>query len=935
MNKAIRHTVVLLLLLWNSVIIAQQYLHYNEKNGLPSNHIYRITQDNEGFMWFLTDKGMVKFNGTTFKTFTTKEGLPTNDIWDIRITPNNKIWYFTKAEKLGYISKDSVYAFKNSKNKILYPIVINQNKENVFFTRVNTLYFLKNIIWESKQFDKTNFDVIEVLSHPIIKKLEFINKDSMAIVDKNNVIKKRYAFKYKLPSLKHRAQINDSLFVWIYTDEIKFLNLNNLKLYTEPLKTKTNLTRFNTANQKIQFSGENFVAFLDKNYHLVNYRFIPKKFHSHYSFVDKNNNIWIATFNNGVFLLPNSKQNANYLLQNEKVGAITKVNQKIITNVYNKGFYLFDTIKQQFKTYLPIKDFLYSAKYIKELKTEYYLSDTKSFQIKNQQIKTYNSKQIARKLAYFNSKLYTFNAVGLNLLNTDKFTIKKQWNQSGIRDILPFKQHLILATSNGLKYFDKDSIKTIPELKKFKKPTVTLTKLNKNELIIATDGFGAYTTNLKKITLLEKSDYLDISNAKVHNNKIYLATNKGVWEYYKKNNTYHLNTTYTINNGLNSNNINDVYFYKNQLITSSNSGISIIPLHQKKYSSFLSIYFDKVYYGNKSIQKNTSFPYQKNSDLQVKTGFIDYSTDSNKEYTYRLLPIQNKWISTNSQHISFNDLPPNDYVLQVKSHHLIKKFPFTIQPLWYQTYWFKIISVVGVLGFLIGIVLIFYKKEQTKQEKKLQAQKKLAEYELHALRSQMNPHFVFNSLNAIQYYITKNNIELSEKYLVKFARLIRMFFDFSREKEIPLFDEIKLLKGYLEIEKMRFGKDFNFNIKVINPKYQDQFTIPTMLLQPIVENAVNHGLFHNKGKGQIDITFNLKSKNEIEVIISDNGIGIKKSKEIQQKSIYQQKKNNSTQVIKERIALLNHAKKWKVTYKLIEKEIGTTVQLTFIKNEKN
>ncbi|HFS67323.1 MAG TPA: hypothetical protein ENK67_03835, partial [Flavobacteriia bacterium] len=123
--------------------------------------------------------------------------------------------------------------------------------------------------------------------------------------------------------------------------------------------------------------------------------------------------------------------------------------------------------------------------------------------------------------------------------------------------------------------------------------------------------------------------------------------------------------------------------------------------------------------------------------------------------------------------------------------------------------------------------------------------------------------------------------------------------------------------------------------EVIHPENTEGFKIPTMLLQPIVENAVNHGVFHNKGKGMVNVTFNLISNSKLIVTISDNGVGIKKSEEIQKKSLHKQKQNSSTQVIKERIELLNQYKKWFVTYKLINKELGTTVQLTFIKNEEN
>ena len=198
----------------------------------------------------------------------------------------------------------------------------------------------------------------------------------------------------------------------------------------------------------------------------------------------------------------------------------------------------------------------------------------------------------------------------------------------------------------------------------------------------------------------------------------------------------------------------------------------------------------------------------------------------------------------------------------------------------------------------------------------------------------MNPHFVFNSLNAIQYYITKNEIDLSEKYLVKFAKLIRMFFDFSREKEVSLTKEIQLLQGYLEMEQMRFGKGFKFRFEVDKPLQIHQTNIPSMLLQPIVENAVNHGVFHNGGKGLVELYFRYISDKQYEVIIKDDGVGVKKSKQIQKQSLKTKTTTKSTQILEERISLLNQSKIWQITYTMTDNvDSGTTVKLTFLNNE--
>jgi ligand-binding sensor domain-containing protein len=939
MNKINLHITLLLFLIW-SFSFAQQYTNYSTKNGLPSNHVYRITQDYKGFIWFITDKGMAKFNGTEFKVFTTKEGLPSNDIWDIRITPDNKIWFFTKASKLGYIDNDVIYTFESEdKNEILYPVVINQNGNNINFYSNNKYYELENKKWTSLP-EKSNSFYLEKIIHYKYKSISYINNlDSIFLIENNNK-KKHSLLLNKERTVEYRGQVNDSLFIWITKNQIQILDLNNLtikRIKDKAHSDKFRITRYSAVNNNIQFSGENFVVFLGDDYQFNKYQNIPKELKSHFSFFDRNSNLWIATATNGVYYLPKEKQQAKYQFKDLKVGKINSTNNAIFTSIYNKGFYKYNNQLKQFEPFIEMSGYMYSASYISELDLSYFLSNLKAVQLKNKMQKQFDNFEVARGLVFYKGFLYGNSSYGLSKISPLNFKKIKDIQQTGIRDLEVLNNKLLIATSNGIKYYKNDTILPIQTLIQFDKPIISITKLGSDNLIVSTDGFGAYITDLKQINILEKSEYLDVSSAFVYQDKIYLATSQGVWYYKKDQNNYKLIRKFTINDGLNSNKINSVYIEDNSLITSSNSGVSSIPLNGKKAAQFIDIYFDKVFYNKQKITDSLQVRYATNNQLHVNILTIDFTENAQHNYIYQLKPVQNKWTKTNSSQLLFNNLAPNQYELTIKSNNKLKTIHFTILPLWYQRLITKLIFTLFFLSLLITVVLNIRKRELKKQQKKLAAQKKLADFELHALRSQMNPHFVFNSLNAIQYYITKNEIDLSEKYLVKFSRLIRMFFDFSREKEISLSEEIRLLKGYLEIEKMRFGDDFKYKFNIDKKLDIQDSKIPTMLLQPIVENAVNHGIFHNGGKGCVEISFIFIENNTYQIIIKDDGVGIKKSKEIQNKSLKNNtSKTRSSQVLTERIDLLNQSKKWNVAYKLIDSftvNSGTTVQLTFKKNE--
>ena len=152
--------------------------------------------------------------------------------------------------------------------------------------------------------------------------------------------------------------------------------------------------------------------------------------------------------------------------------------------------------------------------------------------------------------------------------------------------------------------------------------------------------------------------------------------------------------------------------------------------------------------------------------------------------------------------------------------------------------------------------------------------KQLTELQLAALRSQMNPHFIFNALNSIKKFVLSNDSENADNYLSKFSKLIRLILNTSREANISVGKEIEMLTLYLELEKLRFGKKLNYNIYVDPPLVEGIVFIPTMIVQPFIENAILHGIMHKEGEGEINISF-FDCDNYLKIEVKDNGVGRK------------------------------------------------------------
>jgi LytS/YehU family sensor histidine kinase len=173
-----------------------------------------------------------------------------------------------------------------------------------------------------------------------------------------------------------------------------------------------------------------------------------------------------------------------------------------------------------------------------------------------------------------------------------------------------------------------------------------------------------------------------------------------------------------------------------------------------------------------------------------------------------------------------------------------------------------------------------------------------------ALRAQMNPHFIFNSLNSIQKYILQNDHFAASQYLTRFSILIRLILDHSNQNNILLSSELDLLKLYIEMEGLRFDNKFNYEIKVDTDINTDTTEVPSMLIQPYIENAIWHGLLHKEEKGNLLVAFKKGDGNNLIVTIQDDGIGRQKAADLKSKQALK-KKSYGMQITEDRIQIIN------------------------------
>lgn len=509
---------------------------------------------------------------------------------------------------------------------------------------------------------------------------------------------------------------------------------------------------------------------------------------------------------------------------------------------------------------------------------------------------------------------------GLNKIDKKDLTVT-QFNDktfpifqsNGIRTMLLLdKNTILLGTENGL-YSLNLSTQKISLLyngisKKIDNSKVSIKYIhvdNKNRIWLGTDGNGIIILN-KNYTLLKNFH----ANNSLKNNVIYsilpqndssfwISTNYGIsniiW------NEKSLTATGTIKvrnfdetNGLQSNEYNtgaycllkngDIAFGGlNGLNIFTPKEIDNIPILPEVYINEFKV-FENYFNNEKSISYlDEVFLKHFENAISIEFSTLGFSLPEKIKYQYRLIGNDKDWImSGNRNYISYTNLNSGEYEFQVKAcnydgvwNEKYASLKIHIATPFYKTWWFILLSLLT-----ISTIAYYYYRNKVKQNKEKEAlrilyNKELAQVELKALRAQINPHFLFNSLNSINNFILKNDTKKASKYLVKFSQLVRNILNNSSNPLITLQEELQTIDLYMLIEGMRFNEQFSYQINVSPSINTSTISIPSLLLQPYVENAIWHGLLHKEGDKQITITIEKLNENLVSIEINDNGVGRK------------------------------------------------------------
>ena len=912
--------------------------NFKVTDGLISNETHHILTDKRGFIWIAADGGICRYDGAKFVNFSLAEGLPERMITKLYEDSKGRIWFITISSYVGYIENDKITVLKHKFNAGPGVMAVEDFAHSLYVDEHDTLWvstIISGLLYKCAYPYKAKPVRKEMKSDFVLefnKKGDYIYGtygifcDSNYLKDCSIDVRLRYEQKWKNKVTNFRD---------LHGFSVSYLGMKIVKV---------NESEFYLADKRKLMLFKNGKLSTEINVNIVNF------------YIDKSDGLWVFTTNNGMYHFPDRKNPATYKYyfrdQYFTAMAFDMDGGIWITSLYNG-------VK-----YIPDFDFLTLFRGSKEME---HLVEYKGHILLNQKLGDlfiYDKDLVARRLKmsifYYspyieNNQVYCYvlGKYGLcsvpfdlrvkqkglqksyeGTMHVKKIKIYKDYEyllgmtrvrryhrkkgimepilvaSSRINSFVIVNDTMWLATNKGLLSFDLRAHRWISNDFVNKNLGFRIDDIveTKDGLWLCTFGKGLMFYDKKKKLLLYYKEN-GLSTNYVRNlymgsyGSLWVGTNDGLSRVLLRRQNKIINYTYLEGYGIGQ--INSILRKEGDLYLATTNGFYKLPVSDlDKQNKISPVYITEVNSRYvKKLQNNAELEY---GDDKLKISFLalNYTNARNTKYYYLIKGFDDVWHKTNNLTVSLNKMPPGEYQFIVKTNsNSHDSFYFSIKYPFWQKWWF-----IGLLGFILVTSVYLLINHRTKvikaeEQEKNYIQVQIAGLQANVIRAQMNPHFMFNALNSIQGFILANENKQANFYLGKFSSLMRKVIQVSRHDFVTVKEELRLLQDYIEIERMRCAYSFQYTINISNKECLG-VSIPAMIIQPFIENAINHGLSPLEGReGRLEISFDMHEKNII-CTISDNGIGRDRANEIKLKKIrYHQ--SASIKLTENRIDLYN------------------------------
>lgn len=875
------------------------YKHYDVQDGLASPTIHSIYQDKSGFLWLGTESGLCRYDGTNFRTFTVKDGLPGNEVFGIFEDKRGRLWLQLYKTSIAYILNGKIYSPQNDslleKLKFTTRVYgITEDKDgNICICDNDRIYIVSMESKKIKEINSLNGELLEVSNLTVDhnKNLLLCTTEALYRYDGNRFELLKFISKKGEKMSPNEVFYRANYFVTGSGEKLS-VHLKDTVVHARFPSQALKYTAISDSVFAINTS-EGAYIYDTRNYSMI--KILPG-FKTTNTFRDREGNLWIGTVSKGLYkvsseVIINKKINA----QDDDIYFITRENEKLIVGNNNMRLYAFyqdsfidrslrgkygRAISQKIFYYEKLGDdryFIAHGMGIGVCKGRTLIKDVVTSMLK--QVSVVDDKHI---LIAINAGIFLVRKHDLAFIDTI-------WQHKTIaslkvgNDVLVGTLHgLYVLKPEGNSYVIKDSLLPFAFVDDIKQMPGSYTW-------VSTYENGVYCLKDGKVFMhFGDSSGLLSNNGRclfIQGNEVWVGTDKGLARITVQGENFQI-LRYSTSDGLPSNIINTIYVEGNTVYAGTSEGLCYFDKTKIETTSICNLVLTGVRTGDGPVELADKYNLRRKEGLIVEFSGISLRSEKEMRYRYRIQGIHDKWQTTTQNSLEFASLPYGNYVLEIVA---INKFGKESNPLelqlgvpkpFYRNIWFIILMISVPLLLIFFYINRRMSIARKKQMLKLQQEIKMLELEQMALRSQMNPHFIFNCISIIQQLVSEHDTDNSYKFITSFSQLMRQTLDHASELFIPLDDEIKFLTNYFELERIRLEDRFSYSINTSGLKNGNHLYVPNMVIQPFAENAIKHGIRYKKnGEGFIEVSFT-QDESLLRCIITDNGIGRKKAEQI-------------------------------------------------------
>ncbi|MCF8357349.1 MAG: histidine kinase [Prolixibacteraceae bacterium] len=920
-------------------------IHYTVEDGLPGSTVLDIAQDTSGFIWTAGTYGISRFDGYSFENYYV-DGIQDQSFILIFNGKNGKLWFLSYMGYLCYSQGDNIIPY--SLNDTIRHLACDGFYKTLVVDTTDQIWFrsaVENQIICMKDSLVIRIDTVQDVDvfHPPLFKDFYPERNSSPLTgrfwissDKEELYffdKKVYVLS-KGNTLEYRGNY----------DPARHSDVNGFDICRE-------------SNGNVWLRKNLIGSILYKNGNLENPQVYLEKQRVTRIFKDRERNYWFSTEDNGIFLVPSNQFNTysfccntlpNDNIMDFDIRGNTIVFSTSDGNLYSANiqgeriFYIHEFIKDDKKLYG--RDILFdSGNFIWIAQSDYLRYSLEGFPAQPDFTDIEKPYEIVQ---CGDGSVAIASYKGFYIFKNGKLVYDSRNDRFDLHLLSITEDEagvLWLGAVDGLYCYDGKEFRNMADRFPFLSEWITSVQASEGKVWAGTreQGIGLLTND--SLIVIDESSGLGSNNIRClyyqPGKAIWAGTNRGISKiktYDGQGQTYAIDN-YTIWNGLPSNEVNQIKHHRGSLWVATNSGFACFPDSGLTKSGVPpSLFIDKIRINGRDTTLNSDFRlnYNQNNIFISYTG-ISFKNPGNILYSTKLEGLSNDWTETQNRSVEYFNLLPGRYSfylkatnIEVESTLIEKEITFYIKEHFTKTTWFLILLLTTITAIVAAIFLSVFKIEKNRSE----LNRAILEAEQKALRTQMNPHFIFNSLNSIQYFILDKDDENADLYLADFSSLMRKILENSKQNFITLQNELETIRLYLSLENLRFENKFEYAVSLDEEIDPEAIRIPPMLLQPYLENAIWHGLMQKEGKGKIDIGIRIQDGKYLVIILKDNGIGREKAAELTARR--EGHRSTGIKNIEERIALINRIYKTDMSVQITDLyspgniPAGTLVELT-------